>query len=149
MTDHPGTEPFPDDVVMTLTHLLRPDDPVQTALLAQIPHVTIKGRCGCGCATVYFDLDTGAVMPGPIDPARHPLVAEAGIVGPCGEPLGEVLVFARDGYLSWLEVCSWSDATIRTLPSPDRLEPYGRTRVNPDIDAVQGTSAIRADDFGT
>lgn len=148
MTDH-RAEPLPEDVVAILEHLLRPDDPVQAALLAHIPYATVKGRCGCGCATVYFDLDTKAVTPAPIDPARHPIVAEAGIVGPDGQPLGEVLVFTYDGYLSWLEVCSWSDATIRTFPSPDQLEPYRRTHISTDTDRVQGTPAIRADDSGT
>lgn len=128
MTDRAHAEPLPEDVVATLEHLLQPHDPVHAALLAQISHATVQSRCECGCATVYFDLDADAVTQGPVDPARHPIVAEAGIVASDGQRRGEVLVFARNGYLSWLEVCSWGDATITTLPPLDQLEPYDRSR---------------------
>ena len=128
MADRADAGPLPEDVVAALEHLLQPHDPVHAALLAQIPHATVQSRCGCGCATVYFDLDADAVTPGPVDPARHPVVAEAGIVAPDGQPRGEVLVLAHHGYLSWLEVRSWGDATITTLPPPGQLEPYDRSR---------------------
>lgn len=126
MADRSDAEPLPEDVAATLSHLLQPHDPVHAALLTQIAHATVQSRCGCGCATVYFDLDVGVVAPGPVDPARHPIVAEAGIVAPDGQHVGEVLVFARDGYLSWLEVCSWSDVPITALPPLDQIEPYNR-----------------------
>lgn len=59
-------------------------------------------------------------------PAPHPIVVEAAIVAPDGRQFGEVLVFAHNGCLSWLEVCSWTDAAaITSLPPPDQLEPYG------------------------
>lgn len=127
MTDRADAEPLPADVIATLEHLLRPSDPVHAALLAQIPHATVQSRCGCGCATVYFDLDADAATPGPVDPTRHPVVAAASIVALDGQMPGEVLVFAPHGYLSWLEVCSWSDDTITALPCLDQLETYDRS----------------------
>ncbi|MGW0363660.1 hypothetical protein [Streptomyces sp. NPDC002990] len=43
------------------------------------------------------------------------MAAEAQLVTEAGECPGEVLVFTQDGYLSWLEVCSWSDDIEVTL----------------------------------
>jgi hypothetical protein len=41
-----------------------------------------------------------------------------------GECPGEVLVSAQGGYLSWLEVCSWSDDAEVSLASAwRRLQP--------------------------
>ncbi|MFG3013526.1 hypothetical protein ACGFZB_24265 [Streptomyces cinerochromogenes] len=43
------------------------------------------------------------------------MAAEAQRVTEAGECPGEVLVFPQDGYLPWLEVCSWSDDIEVTL----------------------------------
>jgi hypothetical protein len=43
------------------------------------------------------------------------LAAEAQLVTEAGECPGEVLAFTQGGYLSWLEVCSWSDDIEVTL----------------------------------
>ncbi len=43
------------------------------------------------------------------------VAAEAQLVTEAGECPGEVLVFTQNGYLSWLEVCSWSDDIEVTL----------------------------------
>ncbi|MCZ0983592.1 hypothetical protein O1L60_43175 [Streptomyces diastatochromogenes] len=43
------------------------------------------------------------------------MAAEAQLVTEVGERPGEVLVFTQGGYLSWLEVCSWSDDIEVTL----------------------------------
>jgi hypothetical protein len=114
-------EPLPDEVIATLEYLLRRGDPLHDALLAQIPHARISSRCGCGCATVYFELGADA-MPGPVDPAREPVVAEADIVTADGECPGQILVFVHRGCLSWLEVCSW-DEPIATWPPLEQLQP--------------------------
>jgi hypothetical protein len=45
------------------------------------------------------------------------VAAEAQLVIETGECPGEVLVFTQGGYLSWLEVCSWSDDIEGTLAS--------------------------------
>ncbi|MFD9415150.1 hypothetical protein ACFWC9_10565 [Streptomyces goshikiensis] len=42
------------------------------------------------------------------------------LFGADGETIGEVLVFAEDGYLAWLEVCSWSEDTF-TLNDAHRM----------------------------
>ncbi|ADI11184.1 hypothetical protein SBI_08066 [Streptomyces bingchenggensis BCW-1] len=52
--------------------------------------------------------------PAPTGPGTV-VVAEAQLVTEAGEYPGKVLVSAQGGYLSWLEVCSWSDDIEVTL----------------------------------
>ncbi|MFI8106758.1 hypothetical protein [Streptomyces sp. NPDC086023] len=107
-------EPLPDDIAELLDILLNLDDPVQATLRTHVPHMRVENRCTCGCGTAYFALDTGLVSPADSGPGRV-VAAERLIVTDDGDCRGEVLVFAEDGYLSWLEVCDWSDGAEVTL----------------------------------
>lgn len=107
-------ESLPDDVADALAAVLNADNPVHVALRRQVPHLTVRARCTCGCGTAYFELDTSKVEPAPTGPSTV-VAAEAQLVTEAGECPGEVLVFTQDGYLSWLEVCSWSDDIEVTL----------------------------------
>ncbi|WP_043478668.1 hypothetical protein [Kitasatospora sp. MBT66] len=108
------TEDLPPDVADVLDALLDTDDPVHAALRAQVPHLSVSGRCTCGCGTAYFGLDRSAVRPAASGPGSV-VAAEAQILTDDGDCPGEVLAFAESGYLSWLEVCSWSDTVEVTL----------------------------------
>ncbi|MFJ9448643.1 hypothetical protein ACIRRH_43685 [Kitasatospora sp. NPDC101235] len=79
----------------------------------------MRGRCTCGCGTTYFELDTTSVQPAPSGPSTV-VASDALIYTENGDCPGEVLVFAQAGYLSWLEVCSWSDETEVTLALAQR-----------------------------
>lgn len=105
---------LPADVAEVLGVLLGGEDPVHAALRAQMPHLRLTRRCTCECGTAYFDLDTTAVSPAQSGPGTV-VAAEAQILTDNGDCPGEVLVFAQAGYLSWLEVCSWSDGIKATL----------------------------------
>ncbi|WP_435972176.1 hypothetical protein [Streptomyces sp. Qhu_M48] len=107
------------DVALVLEAVTGEDDPVHRALRLQVPYIRVRGRCTCGCGTAYFDLDTNAVRPAPSGPGTV-VAAEAPILTEDGECPGEVLLFAQGGYLSWLEVCSWSDETEVTLATAER-----------------------------
>lgn len=118
------TERLPADVADALEVILKPDDPVHVVLRSQIPHIRVTTRCECGCGTAFFELDTSAAEPTSTG-AKTVVAAEAQLVTESGERPGEVLVFTQGGYLSWLEVCSWSDdievnlaAALRWLRSP-------------------------------
>ncbi|MFE9404065.1 hypothetical protein ACFYNY_20125 [Streptomyces sp. NPDC006530] len=102
------TDGLPEDVADVLHLLLNPDEPSHVALLRQVPRLRVQSRCNCGCGTAYFDLDADAVDPAPLGPGTV-VAADVRLFTETGECPGEVLVFAQDGYLSWLEVCSWSD----------------------------------------
>ncbi|MGI5484712.1 hypothetical protein [Streptomyces lavendofoliae] len=107
-------ESLPADVADVLAAALNKDTPVHVALRRQIPHLSVRARCTCGCGTAYFELDTSKVDPAPTGPSTV-VAAEVQLVTEAGECPGEVLVFAQGGYLSWLEVCSWSDDIQVTL----------------------------------
>jgi hypothetical protein len=113
------TETLPADVALVLEAVLGEDDPVPVALRRQVPHIHVRERCTCGCGTAYFDLDTEAVEPAPSGPGIV-VAAEAQIFTEDGECAGELLVFAQGGYLSWPEVCSWSDDIEVTLATAQR-----------------------------
>ena len=122
----PKSELLPSDVTDVLKMVLEPDDPVHAALRAQVPHLRLHSRCACGCGTAYFEIDAEAVEPAPISPGSSPVVAAAQLVTEDDASLGEVLVFSDGGYLTSLEICSWSDGTEPTLADARRwLRPYG------------------------
>ncbi|MGW7614050.1 hypothetical protein ACWGKW_43895 [Streptomyces sp. NPDC054766] len=107
-------ESLPADVADVLAAVLNGDTPVHLALQRQVPHLSVRARCTCGCGTAYFELDTSKVVPAPTGPSTV-VAAEAQLVTEAGECPGEVLLFTQGGYLSWLEVCSWSDDIEVTL----------------------------------
>ncbi|MET7859276.1 hypothetical protein ABZS81_19005 [Streptomyces sp. NPDC005318] len=99
---------LPADMADMLAFVLNTDEPVHVALRKQVPHLSVQSRCTCGCGTACFELSTSEVEPAPIGPGTV-VAADAQLFTETGECPGEVLVFAQGGYLSWLEVCSWSD----------------------------------------
>ncbi|MER7519160.1 hypothetical protein [Streptomyces sp. NPDC126499] len=101
---------LPPDVLAALDVLLGDgDDPVHAALRRQVPHLRTAGRCDCGCGTTDFSIDTAAV------PAAAPTGSGTGSVASRifqaedGTLLGDLVLFAQGGHLSWLEVCDLTD----------------------------------------
>jgi hypothetical protein len=86
-------------------------------LLAQMDGVEVVGRCTCGCATVTFHVPSERQS----DEIATPIPNEAEVLDADGEAVGGVLVFAREGQLSELEVYSNSDAPITEVPSVERI----------------------------
>ncbi|MFG2621847.1 hypothetical protein ACGFXC_29935 [Streptomyces sp. NPDC048507] len=111
---------LPSDVRDALDALLGTQDAAHRALLRQVPHLQVTVRCPCACGTTYFELDTDAVPAAPL-PAGTLVAAEAQVYDADEHCTGEVLAFARDGYLSWLEVCSWNDWSEDPLTLADAL----------------------------
>jgi hypothetical protein len=88
------------------------------ALRAQVPHASVVGRCTCGCATVDLAVDKERCKPA--SSYGRPILSEAQVVVDDDEPLGGVIVFLDDGYLSALEIYSSGDP-IPNWPSGDRV----------------------------
>ncbi len=63
-------EGLPPDVSAVLGALLTADDPVHAGLREQLPHLRVRNRCSCGCGSAYFEVDTDAVPPTPVDERR-------------------------------------------------------------------------------
>ncbi|MBV6701894.1 hypothetical protein [Kitasatospora aureofaciens] len=109
---------IPEEAVQLLEALLKDDEPVARALRAQIPHLRVTGHCPCPCPSIDFAPDRATVAAAPV--TGNPVV-EAEMLDADGRPVGGVLLFAFDGYLSNLEIYSWADEPITELPPPDRL----------------------------
>jgi hypothetical protein len=87
-------------------------------LLAQAATALVIGHCTCGCATV--DLSVDRALPAATS-SPSPVPNEATALDATNEPLGGVLVFVRDGYLSSLEIYSYDTAPITAFPPLERL----------------------------
>jgi hypothetical protein len=88
-------------------------------LRAQLPFVTVEGRCGCGCATVNLAVDRAA------PPASVLSSAPVSTDLSDGEyHAGLVLLVDGDGYLSCLEVYSIGDEPVRRLPPAEQINAY-------------------------
>ncbi|MCQ9129648.1 MULTISPECIES: hypothetical protein [Streptomyces] len=111
------TEHLPADVAAALETVLDTERPAHLALRRQLGRLRVVSRCSCGCGTAFFDVRTDDVEPAPTGPGTV-VAAEAQFVTAAGECPGEVLVFVQGGYLSWLEVCSWSDDVEVSLTAP-------------------------------
>ena len=63
-------------------------------------------------------------------PVQRALPAQADVLDETGQPIGGVLVFLKDGYLSQLEVYSFAQEPIAEFPAIDRLRAdlLGRSR---------------------
>jgi hypothetical protein len=93
------------------------DFPGRDELLGQLPAARVVGRCGCGCATVEL-----AVAKSPAEEAhQEPIPTEGTVLDEDEGEIGGVLLFAKDGCLNELELYSYEDEPIRSLPSPNRL----------------------------
>src|SRR5438309_357806 len=75
----------------------------------------------CGCATVDLDVERGSCPPAP--GRGRPIPSEAEVLTDAGAPLGGIIVFLKDGYLSTLEIYSVGPEPIRIWPQLDRLRP--------------------------
>ena len=78
----------------------------------------VAAKCGCGCPTVDFALETGRKL------GSSDIVAEAGGKSSEGVSVG-VILHAREGELSELEVYSTQGVNVPfSLPLLDSLEAY-------------------------
>ncbi|NUP18418.1 MAG: hypothetical protein HOZ81_20505 [Streptomyces sp.] len=100
----------------TLRALLAGSDPVSRALLAQIPHPRVVGRCRCGCATVDLEVDRTAAESAP---AHDNPAVDAGYTHPYS---AGVIVCTEGGYLPLLEIYSVADEPITAWPDPRFIE---------------------------
>lgn len=89
--------------------------------MSQIDCLRIVSKCGCGCPTVDFALQSGRKVGG------SDIVAEAGGKSPEGISVG-VILHVRDDELSELEVYSTEGLDVPfSLPTPDSLEAFPLT----------------------
>ena len=86
---------------------------------SQVSQIKVVSRCACGCPTI--DLAVGDEQEHAMGPST--VLADAIGYSPEGVKV-DVILHAREGQLSELEVVSHDDTTTFTLPKPEALWPY-------------------------
>ena len=104
-----------------LDQLLIRDFPGVAELREQAVDVQVVGRCGCGCPSIHLattrDHRPAAIADGLVrSELRVSSVADA--------PEGDVILFVKDGRLSYLEYVYYTDAPPSTWPPQERLRPF-------------------------
>ena len=89
----------------------------RAALFEQVDSARVEWYCGCGCATVNVRVDRAAAS---ARKTYRPIPNGADVVDVDGEPIGGVIVFVDEGYLSSLEIF-WYDEPISPFPPLNRL----------------------------
>jgi hypothetical protein len=101
-----------------LALLLSQDFPGVEELRAQTGEVVVVGRCDCGCPSVAL-----ARPDRPRPRSRSALTPIEGRVGGVhGAPPIELLLFAGDGELTYLELVWYGESAPDTWPSLDEIE---------------------------
>lgn len=85
--------------------------------LAQLERARVVSRCGCGCASVDFEVE------GEPAPIGAPYVLGDFLCGDAAKRFG-IFVFQRGGRLAGLEVYGLAGDPPRTLPAPEQLRSF-------------------------
>ena len=91
--------------------------PIAPAYASQLPDVRVVARCACGCPTL--DLALGEKKTRTVGPST--ILADVAGRSPEGVPVSVVL-HAREGEISELEVISLNETEVFGLPTPEMLE---------------------------
>ena len=99
-----------------LDFLLSADFPGRDELRKQAATARVTGECECGCGTIHFCVQNEATR-AKVEKIV-PVEAHADAL--------EVLLFARDGMLSSLEIVFYTNPPQRPYPRPDQLKLWVR-----------------------
>jgi hypothetical protein len=99
-------------ITWLLTHAAVAPEP--RPFLEQVATLAVLGRCECGCPSVDFAAEGQS--------GGASIVADAHGLSPEGPAVG-VILWARDGRLSGLEVYDYEGAHPYSLPRPESLSP--------------------------
>jgi hypothetical protein len=117
-----GPRELDTDERAVLDRLLATDFPGVGELRRQATDVRVVGRCDCGCPSIY--LDPIHHRPAPISDGLVP--SELRVTAIAGEPEGDVILFVKDGRLSYLEYVHYTDTPPASWPKHDRLRSFPR-----------------------
>jgi len=100
-----------------LERLLEQGTPRAKVYAEQLSQVTVVSRCSCGCPTIDPAVRGQAASPG----SPSEILSEARGMSPEKVQFG-IILHAREGLLSELEVYALGEAGAFTLPEIDRIE---------------------------
>lgn len=114
----PATRPLTPDERAIVDLLLSRDFPRVIELRRQAAVTQAGSPCGCGCPSIELAVPDAP----PRAELRDGLAPVELRVSPTGaEPAADVILFLRDGRLSYLEYVSYGDAPVPGWPEPSRF----------------------------
>jgi hypothetical protein len=116
-TERNTPTPVTPEQVDLLDAFLSHDFPGVEALRAQTPGLLAKRGCLCGCGTIDLIPQRDGLEP---SDARSPVEVSGHVVDADGNPVGGVMLWLEDGFLTSLEVYSYDEPL--PLPAVSRLE---------------------------
>jgi hypothetical protein len=101
-----------------LTRVLSGDFVGGQELRAQLKQVQVSGAWAEGSPSIDLQV-IGSAVPALL--TLSPVPIDAAVVDEAGAPVGELLVWLKDGMLAGLEYAWYTDAAPKVLPTPDRI----------------------------
>jgi hypothetical protein len=115
---NPVDRPLRKEERELLDFLLSADFPGCDALKSQAETLRVEGECKCGCGTIGF------VLP----PETVAAQTEKSVPIEAYGELLDVLLFARGGKLSSLEIVFYTDPPEKPYPRPGQLKLWARPK---------------------
>ncbi|MEU1545534.1 hypothetical protein [Nocardia sp. NPDC005745] len=105
--------------ISVVTKLLSSNVPGASEYLAQLPYSQVLATWGIGSPSV--DL---MVQPGPVQASGQldGIFASGAVTDRTGSPIGEVILWTENGWLSGIGYAWYTDEPPRALPEPGRIE---------------------------
>ncbi|MFF7945065.1 hypothetical protein ACFZC5_35795 [Nocardia gamkensis] len=105
--------------ISVVTKLLSSEAPGATEYLAQVPYAQVVATWGVGSPSVDLSVRPGAVR---ASGAPDGIFAGGAVTDRDGSPIGEVILWVENGWLSGIEYAWYTDERPHALPEPDRIE---------------------------
>lgn len=98
------------------------------ALRAQAEHVSVVGRCNCGCASIDFEVDRSSAPISPL-PVRRPAIDAESKDREGSAGIYDLMLWADDGWLGGIELVTYGEEPVPT-EFPD-IARFGPPRFTP------------------
>lgn len=108
--------------------LLSTEFPGVEEMRAQVDHARVVGVCDCGCPTIDIEVSEGAAPRSLRLSGVGPLPYEGYVGSDGGDPVGGIILFCSDGFLSGLEYYPMREPSPTEWPDPGRIEVVGPLR---------------------
>ncbi|MET9027085.1 hypothetical protein ABZW96_15950 [Nocardia sp. NPDC004168] len=99
--------------------LLSSGDPCASEYRAQVPYSQVVATWGIGSPSIDLAVRAGAVR---ASGSPDGIFASGGVTDRNGSPIGEVILWVEDGWLSGIEYAWYTDERPLALPEPGRIE---------------------------
>ncbi|MBF6167265.1 hypothetical protein IU486_21280 [Streptomyces gardneri] len=102
-----------------VTKLLSSGVPGASEYLAQVPYSQVVATWGTGSPSVDLAVRPGAVQ---VSGSPEGILASGAVNDHNGSPIGEVILWVENGWLSGIEYAWYTDKRPHALPEHDQIE---------------------------